>query len=126
MGFLPPPPGSDGTGPKSGRRRRESQSQATEIPRIDEILDMLMKLNKLVAMNFMSTAQASVIQRGLRTVLDVQLKREQGQPQELLSETLAELCRSNPHLLNLLAPFLPDELVDEIMEGFNDEPDDKV
>jgi len=60
------------------------------------------------------------------TGLDPQLKRAQGQPQELPQEALAERCRSNPQILNLLAPFLPDELVKRLMDEVKDDPNDQA
>jgi hypothetical protein len=83
-----------------------------------------MKLNSLVMLNVISTAQANTIHRSLRTILDIQLKRTQGQPQELPQEALADLCRSDPQILNLLEPFLPDELVERLMEEFKDDARD--
>ena len=84
-----------------------------------------MKLNSLVMMKLISTAQANTIQRSLRTVLDTQMKRTQGQHQDLPHEALAELCRSDPHILSLLEPFLTDEQVNWLMGAVKDDPNDQ-
>jgi hypothetical protein len=119
---LPPPdPKANASG--AGHRKRGPKSQNADIPSIDEILGMLMKLISLVALKVISTAQANTIQRSLRTILDIQMKRSRGQPHDLPQEALADLCRSDPHILNLLEPFLPDELVERLMEEVKDDND---
>jgi hypothetical protein len=99
-----PPPDPKATDSDTGHRRRGLKSQTADIPSIEELLDMLLKLNGLVMLNVISTAQANTIQRRLRAILDTQLKRAQWQLKQLPQEALAELCRSNPQILNLLVP----------------------
>ena len=118
-----PPPDPKASGSDTGQRQRGRKSQTAEIPSIDELLGMFMKLNSLVMLKVISTAQANTIQRCLRAILDTQLKRAQGQSQEPPQEALAELCRSNPQILNLFAPFLPDELVTRLMETVKEDPE---
>ena len=65
MTSLLPPPGPEAQGPNPGHRKRGPKTQATDIPNIDEILAMFQKLNSLVMMRLISTAQANTIQRGL-------------------------------------------------------------
>jgi hypothetical protein len=120
--FLPPPD-PKASDSNARHRKRGPKSKNADIPSIDELLGMLMKLNRLVVLKVISTAQANTIQRSLRTMLDIQMKRTQGQPHELPQEALADLCRSDPSILNLLEPFLPDELVERLMEEVKDDND---
>jgi len=62
----------------------------------------------------MSTAKASIIHRTLRTILETHLKKQAPTEQGLPTEVLAELCRREPALLNLVAPLLRDDQVDWI------------
>jgi hypothetical protein len=109
--LLPAPDPSesgDSSGPKAGanRRKRCRTGQDAKIPNVDELLTQLLRLNGLVAMNMLSTSRAGVIQRGLRAILDVQLKRTQEGQGALPQDALAELCRKDPNILHLLEPLL--------------------
>jgi hypothetical protein len=83
---------------------------------------MLMHLNGLVTLGLISTGKASVVQRNLRTVLEVLQRRAGTSQNDLAPEALAGLCRENPQLLNLLAPFLSDEQMDYFVNLFGEGP----
>jgi hypothetical protein len=116
---LPPPSQNDGD-PNRSERSRERNRKGSGIPSAEEILAMLLKLNGLVAMRIISTAQATVIQRSLRTILDYQARQAQGGQPGLPQEALAEICHEDPRILNLLEPFLTDAQVDWLMHGRKD------
>jgi hypothetical protein len=96
------------------------QGKGPRIPSIDEILGMLLQLNGLVTLGLISPAKANVLQRNLRTILDVLQKRTRTDQHELAPEALAGLCRDNPQLLNLLAPFLSEEQMACFLNSLND------
>lgn len=121
--------------PSPGEKQHESRStnsagrqgsQDAEIPSVDKIAAMLLKLNGLVMMNIISAAQASVIQRSLRTLLDIQLKRVPGDRQGLSQDALAELYRKDPRIVSLLEPFLSEQQVDWLMGVVKDDPNGQV
>jgi hypothetical protein len=74
---LPPPSSNDGD-PSRSQRTRERHRKGSAIPSAEEILAMLVRLNGLVALKLISTAQATVIQRNLRTILDYHVRQVQG------------------------------------------------
>lgn len=123
MSNLLPPPNPDKSskaGPdEPGAPRRGPKNR--KLPSTEEILKLVMHLNGLVATKFLSTSEATVIQRGLRMVLDVQTKPAQGGQGILPQEALAELCRADPHVLDLLEPFLTDEQAQWVMGSDTDD-----
>lgn len=122
MSNLLPPPKPDKSSKASTEDtappRRERKNR--KLPTTEEILQMLLHLNGLVTIKMLSTSEATVIQRNLRTILDVQLKRTQGGQDGLPQEALAELCRADPHILDLLEPLLSDEQVQWLMGSDTD------
>ncbi len=123
--LLPPPgPEDDASSPNSGSHTRSSRRR--RIPSVEELLAMLHDLNGLVALRVLSPSQASVIQRNLRILLDTQLKRTQEERLGVAEEALADLCRANPQVLNLLAPFLSDEQVEWLMGEVKDDPHEQT
>lgn len=111
-----PPPQPEGHTDRSNsqegyrRHRRE-----TPIPGVEQILQMLLQLNGAVMLGLMSTKEANVIHRNLKTILEIQTKRgsrEEGGPTH---EALIDLCRRDPNILNVIEVFLSDEQVDWIM-----------
>jgi hypothetical protein len=123
--LLPKPDPSDRSS-GTGKRSRGRADAGTNIPTVEEILEMLMRLNGLVTLNLISTSQASVIQRGLRTILDEVHKRAQNGLGGLPHEVLAEICRRDPRMIDLLAPLLTDDQVQWLMGEATDGPDDQV
>ena len=77
--LLPAPDPDRSAGPNDPKAdaspRKRRRDPGGKVPNVDELLSLLLQLNGLVAMRMMSTSQAGVIQRGLRAILDVQLKR---------------------------------------------------
>jgi len=116
--------------PEESNRRSQSRSssrrqgkQGAKIPSIDAIAEMLLKLNSLVMMRLITTAQATVIQRSLQTILQIQTNRASGGREGLSQEALAELCQMNPRIVNWLEPFLTEEQVNWLMGVVKDDPD---
>lgn len=101
-------------------RRRE----VIPIPGIDQILQQLLQLNGAVAIGVMSAKEAHLIQKNLKTVLDVQLKRASREDTGPSQEALVDLCRRDPRALNAIESFLTDSqiewLMGEIAGGAND------
>jgi hypothetical protein len=121
---LPSPkeqdPGKESAGSESTGQQRDSQPNGTEgtrIPDTDQILAMLMKLSGMVTLGMVSPAQANVIQRNLRIILDVQNQRARASNGGQSSQALADICRTNPQLLNLLEPFLDDQQMAWLMKS---------
>jgi hypothetical protein len=117
-GEVPP---EDSEDPRTHGQRRGKRRSA--IPSIDEILEMLFKLNGLVLTGAIWPDHANVIHRNLRTILETQLKRQKGGQQGQVQAGLVDLCRKDPRVLNLLEPFLSEEqfncLLDEIKDDLH-------
>ena len=125
---LPAPENNSGNGTKRSQRRasyRRPQKQIP-IPTVDQILQMLVQLTSAVTIGMMSTKEANVINRNLRTILDVQMKREGRDAGGPSHEALVELCRRDPRTLNILEPFLTDDVLESLAKGVTEGPDGSV
>lgn len=121
--LLPgPQPEDSGT---HGNQQR-ARGAGNRIPTRDEILEQLFKLNGLVAMSYVSTAKATVMQRGLRIILDSLTRSSAGGPSVVSNESLADLCRADPKILDLLEPFLTDDQFRLLMEQCREDTNDKT
>jgi hypothetical protein len=108
--------GADASARRRGRRR-------VPIPSVDQLLEQLIQLNGAVAIGAMSTKDANLIHKNLRAVLDVQMKRASREETGPSQEALLELCRSDPRVLNVIAPFLSDAHMDWVMNEVTDDQD---
>ena len=104
---------ADSGGATSSRRPDRDKPR---IPTIDEALGQLVQLNGAVMLKLISSKDASLIQRNLKTILDVHLRRASQQDAGVNQEALAELCQRDPQLVNLISPFLSDAQVDWLMD----------
>jgi hypothetical protein len=93
---------------------------------VDQILQQLIQLNGAVAIGAMSTKDANLIHKNLRTVLDVQMKRASREETGPSQEALLELCRTDPRVLNVIEPFLTDTQMDWVMGEVADAEDGSV
>lgn len=115
-----PTTGNPGHSPgRRGHRRR----QDVPIPGVDEILQQLLQLNGAVAIGVMSTKDANLIQKNLKTVLDVQMKRASREDVGPSQEALVDLCRRDPRALNAIESFLTESQLDWLMNEITDDPD---
>jgi hypothetical protein len=124
--YLPTPErveDTDRSGPQDNFRRPR---RGTAIPTVEEIQQMLLKLNGAVTLGVISTKEANVIHRNLKTILDVQLKRGGRQEGSPTHEALVDLCRREPNILNAIEPFLTDQQVDWLVEEISGDPDGPV
>jgi hypothetical protein len=123
---LPSPGGGDRTQDSADAYTREDsrsqhgQPKRTRLPDTEEILGMLMQLNGLVTLGMISPAQANVLQRSLRTILDVQRQKSRADSGGQSTQALADLCRTNPQLMNLLEPFLSDAQMEWLMKSIRE------
>ena len=126
--FTNDPNGVDGDNANMTRSTndRRRQRQRVPIPTVDEILQQLLQLNGAVAIGAMATKDANLIQKNLRTVLDVQMKRANREDSGPSQEALAELCRDDPRALNAIEPFLTDTQLAELVNEVTDDPDGPV
>lgn len=108
--------------PRENRRARRKP----EIPEIESLLGQLLQLNGAVLIGAVSPQQANLIQKNLKTVLDVQLKQAQPGGGGPASESLLELCRKNPSALQAVEAFLSDEQIQQLMDEITDAPDDTL
>ena len=88
--LLPAPDGPDGAREGADNTPRGRGRKGAKVPSTDQILEMLMSLNGLVALRLISTSVANVMQRSLRTILDVQMRRAREEPQAGPQEGLAQ------------------------------------
>ncbi len=105
---------------RGARRKRAKRS----IPSVDEILYQLLELNGAVTMGAISTKEANLIQKNLRTILDVQMKRSNREETGPTQEGLVELCRRDPQALNVIESFLTDSQFEWLMNEVKDDSDD--
>lgn len=126
--LLPPPPreppGDDGSQAAGGQESPDngpSQGHQPKIPTVDQILEMLVQLTGAVMTGVVSTSQANLVHRNLRTILEVQLKRDDRGGQTLDREAIVELCRERPETLRILEPFLTDDQVAWLLSEINRE-----
>jgi hypothetical protein len=102
---------------QSGRSYEQPRSrQRVTVPSIDAILEQLIQLNGAVMLGLVSTKQASLIQRNLKTVLDTHLKQDNRDETGPSQEALIDMCRNNPSMLNTIQPFLTDAQLRALME----------
>lgn len=104
----------------NSQQRADSQ-HGTTIPSIDELLAQLLRLNGAVVMGAISARDAALINRNIKAVLDVQLKRGRRDDGPLGQEALAEKCRRDPSLLAAVSPFLSPQQVEELMSEVMDD-----
>jgi len=107
----------------STERVHPRKTAGPKIPAAEELCEQLLKLNSLVLMNIITTAQAAVIQRSLSKVLDAQQKRARADQPGLSEKTLADLCRLDPRVISYLEPFLTEEQVAHLMGVVKDDYD---
>lgn len=119
-------PDANPNDPHAGHGTQRRKGEGTTIPDINTILQMLMQLNGLIMLKLVSSQQANLIQRNLRAVLDLHLKRAREDWLGMPHEGLLELCRKDPSLVNLLDPFLTDEQVARLMKSVTDDPNEEA
>ena len=105
---------------------RRRHRQRVPIPSVEEILQQLLQLNSAVAIGAMSTRDAALIHKNLRTVLDVQMKRANREDSGPSQEALAELCRDDPRVLSAIEPFLTDAQLGQLVNEVTDDPNGPV
>ena len=108
------------TGPPRPNRKK------SRIPEVEEILGQMIQLNGAVLTGTISAKDASFLQRNLKAVLDVQLKRTSNSDTGPRQEALVDLCRRDPRAISEVAPFLTDEQLQTLMAEIADEPDESV
>ena len=98
---LPAPDPENGGETRGSQRKRATGRQRTEapLPDIDRILHMLLQLNSAVVLGVISTEQANVLHRNLRTMLDVLSRRDGRSGGGANPEALVEVCRGAPQLV---------------------------
>ncbi len=85
-----------------------------------------MQLNGAVLMGVIPPNQASLMQRNLKTVLDVQLKRSSQGASGPSPEALIDICRRDPQALNAVEAFLTHDQLAALMAEMSDESDEAV
>jgi hypothetical protein len=119
MAELLPTPKNEGNNDANSDQRRgghRRQRKQIPIPTVDQILQMLLQLNSAVTIGLISTKEASIINRNLQTILAVQMKREGRSEDGPGYEALVELCRRDPRVINVLEPFLTDDVFESLMQ----------
>ena len=80
----------------------------------------MLNLDRNLLLGLISLKDATFIQRNVKIILDVQLKRASGESPVHDEAALAAICRRDPAALNELAPFLGDAWVQSLMQSFRD------
>ncbi|NQV23000.1 MAG: hypothetical protein HQ518_01425 [Rhodopirellula sp.] len=98
-----------------------------KLPSVDELLAQLLQLNGAVIMGAISTKDGTLMNRNIKTVLDVLLRRMSRNEGTVDSETLVDRCRQDPSILEIVSSFLSPQQVDDLMrEVMDDDRDDSV
>lgn len=106
------------------RKTSKLKKKKAVLPSVDELLHKLLQLNGAVALGTVSTKDANLLHKNYKTVLDVQLKRSNGESPIRDEQSLMEACRANPALLNTLEAFLTDEQLRQLMKELTGEGDE--
>lgn len=101
--------------PAPPHKKPSASQKSIAIPTTDELLTQLLRLNSAVAMGAMTSKTAGLIQRGIGKVIDVQLRRASSSESGPNPESLMELGRLDPRMINAIAPFLTPEQLQELM-----------
>jgi hypothetical protein len=123
---APDPEEGSGTSSNHPRRRNHRERPLVPIPSVDQILRQLIELNGAVAIGALSAKEANLIQKTLKTVLDVQLKRSNRESTSPTQEALVDICRRDPRTLNAIQSFLTDEQLESLMDEITEDPDEAV
>lgn len=107
-------------------QQRSGRPRGQKIPSVDDLLGQLLQLNGAVVMGAMATKEASLINRNIKAVLDVQLKRINRDDGPVEQEALVERCRRDPTLLSIVSSFLSPQQVEELMREVMDEDHDEA
>jgi beta-phosphoglucomutase-like phosphatase (HAD superfamily) len=116
---------ADASEGRSKRRRRgarqKSQSQEP-IPGANDCLRLLHRLGGMVALGLITPSQAGVLRGIYQTILQHHQRRESAPQQAFGGAEFMDKLRADPDLVNLLAPFLTNDQLNELLgEGGPDE-----
>ena len=108
-------------------QRGAGRQRAMKLPSIDGLLIQLLNLNGAVIMGAMKATDAALINRNIKTVLDVQMRRISRDEGTVDSEALIDRCRRDPSILEVVSSFLSPQQVDDLMrEVMDDDRDDSA
>ena len=105
---------------EQGKSCNDPAAQPIDAPTVEDNLKTLRHLSSSVALGLLTPAQANVIQRNLRTEIDVRLKQQKAKATGVSLDELASLYREDPKTLRAVAPFLTPEHVEWILTNGND------
>jgi hypothetical protein len=123
-----PSPKNSGGDEKHGKRIRRivRKQKKISLPSVDALLNQFIQLNGAVIVGAMSTKDANLIHKNLNTVLQVQLKRANGEDAGHSQDAMMEMCRSDPRMINALEPFLTDVQIKALMSEDMDDSDESI
>lgn len=104
-------PGHEGRSDRSGRRATLS---------LDECLAAIAALPGLVAIRFLSPAQANSMRATYAEILRHHDRAQQGHPAQLADEDVLKLWRDQPQMIDLLEPCLTQSQLELIMRESRD------
>lgn len=110
--------------PKRSSGQKNSRSKQPTVPDAEACLCALGQLPGLIAMGLVTTAQANAIRGVYNTILQQHHRSRMGSEQPQLDDVqVTEMLRTNPGMLNMLAPLLTEEQIAAIMEEVKDDDD---
>ncbi|MBI1371280.1 MAG: hypothetical protein GC159_00755 [Phycisphaera sp.] len=98
------------------KRKSNHRDPGDDILTERQCLSMLSKLNGLVVLGQLSTAQANTIRGNLREILAHHRSRHAASTGPSVPDDLVTRLRDEPELLNMLAPFLTPDQIDSIKD----------
>jgi hypothetical protein len=108
---------------ESASQPQQRESKQADIPSPDDCLRALGKLPGLVALKVLKPAECNAIRTVYSTMLGHHAKHEAHRSSVVGNEDVITLLRSNPALIDLIAPILSAEQLNLVMQHFenNDE-----
>jgi hypothetical protein len=107
----------------SGSQREKKRPP---LPDIEDLLWQLQQLNVAILLGLISARDGAVMQKGIKTMLDVLLRRSSRDESRPGMEGLAEYCRKNPEAIDLLQAFLSEEQLQTLMQQIGRDDDDSI
>jgi hypothetical protein len=108
----------------AGRNRDDAhsnRSERSEIPSCEDCLQAIAALPGLVAMRFLTSAQANSIRATYVAILHYHDRNRQGHSAQLADDDVLKLWRDQPQLIDLLQPFLTQAQLDLLMREARDD-----
>jgi hypothetical protein len=111
------------SGDEKAQRPKASRPRADRIPDAAEIVAELKKLMGLSLIGIVSLPKANMLFRCISKIADIAMRSSPSGHVDQIQDDLVQACRENPKVLDLVAPFLTEDLLDNVMRQLSDGDD---